>query len=100
MNAKEIAAAIKAESPKMVEGFTEEAVERVVRGALAQISKAIEAQESGPIAVAGLGRFVVKMAEAKGEAGGEKIRKISFKAAPEVTDAKREERKAARKQAA
>jgi nucleoid DNA-binding protein len=100
MNTKEIAAAIKAETPKIVEGLSEASVERLIRATLGQISKAIEGQGEGMLTIAGLGRFNVKLVDKTGEAGVTKVRKVSYKAAPESVEAKREERRAARKAAA
>lgn len=100
MNSKEIAAAIKAEQPKAVEGLTDTAVERLVRATLAQVGKAVEGQGEGALSIAGLGRFNVKLVDKQSDAGTTKVRKVSFKQTPEAAEAKREERRAARKAAA
>lgn len=69
MNAKQLVATIKQETPDLLAGVPEGKAARLVLAALGQIAKQIEQTEEGILPVAGMGRFRVRRGEKDTEAG-------------------------------
>lgn len=110
MNTAEIVAALRAESPEVVEGLTDTAVKKLVTAALGVVRDGIAKAEPGRVVVSSLGRFTIRVNAKEADADGEGKRKVLFMAAkaadektpkvdPEARAAKKAARKAAKKTA-
>lgn len=81
MKVIELIEAIKNEQPDALGKVADKRAARIVRAALAEIARQIDASEEGTVKIAGLGNFRVRNVK-RGKEGEEKtVRRVAFRAA-------------------
>jgi hypothetical protein len=85
MKVMEIISAAKAASPDAFQGINDNRAVRVVQAVLQEIGRQVEKTAEGPVAVGGLGTFVVRRVTPKAEPGKPTptgpVRRVNFRAA-------------------
>jgi nucleoid DNA-binding protein len=87
MNPSELVELIKKEKPELLEKLPEKRVAALVREALVQISKQLDAVEEGVVKVAGFGTFNVRQVVRKREGKDVTVKQVVYRAPKPKQDA-------------